>query len=373
MISLYFHIPFCKKKCNYCDFYSITDEKQINKFIAALKKEIILRKNETHGKEIDTIFFGGGSPSVLTESQFCEISDFIKQNFKIAVNYEWTIEVNPENYSEEKAKIWQECGVNRLSIGIQSLNDDELNICGRIHDRKQAIGVLRSKILKRFDNVNADLIYGLPNQNKNSFSETLKTVCKIPVIKHISLYELTIAENSFFGKNREKFNLPNESEIEKIVKYSRNFLQKSGFERYEVSNFAKNGCRCRHNENYWNYGRYIGFGPSSHSFDGENKRSANISDIEKYCELLNRNEIAADFIENLLLEQKKTEFLMLKLRTSDGFSLSEFGVKFGIDFLVKNKKYVNNLIENDYMIIKNGVCKLTDKGLDIADGIAIKL
>jgi oxygen-independent coproporphyrinogen-3 oxidase len=167
--------------------------------------------------------------------------------------------------------------------------------------------------------------------------------------------------------------LPNESEIEKIVEYSRNILQKNGFERYEVSNFAKNGHRCRHNKNYWNCGKYIGFGSSAHSFNEENKRSANIADIKKYCENLEKNKLPTDFIETLLPKQIKTEFLMLRLRTSDGFNLAKFSVKFGIDFLVEYKEYIDRLIENDYMIIENGICKLTDRGLDIADGIVAKL
>jgi len=370
MLSLYFHIPFCRKKCGYCDFYSITNEKLTNKFIAALKKEIVLRKTD---EQVGTIFFGGGTPSILSQNQLSEIAGFIRENFNLSPDCEWTIEVNPESFTEKKVEICLKNGINRLSIGIQSLNDGELKICGRIHDGKMAMQVLQSAILQEVNSVSVDLIYGLPRQDEKSFLQTLETVLKTRAIKHISLYELTINKSTAFGKNYDDYNFPNAEIIEKTVKISRNYLKENGFERYEVSNFAKEGHRCRHNENYWNCGKYLGFGPAAHSFDGENKRGANIADVEKYCEKLNKGELANDFSETLSLEQKKTEFLMLRLRTSGGFALSEFSAKFGGDFLSENEKYVDNLIENFYMVIENGVCKLTDKGLDIADGIAARL
>jgi oxygen-independent coproporphyrinogen-3 oxidase len=370
MFSLYFHIPFCKKKCGYCDFYSITNENLTNKFIDALKKEILLRKSDA---QVGTIFFGGGTPSILTPNQLSEIADFIRQNFNLSPDCEWTMEVNPESFTDKKAEVYLKNGINRLSIGIQSLNDGELKICGRIHDGKRATQVLRSAILQEFNSVNVDLIYGLPQQDEKSFLQTLETILKIRAVKHVSLYELTINKSAAFGKNYGDYDFPSAEIVEKTVKSSRDYLKENGFERYEVSNFAKEGHRCRHNENYWNCGKYLGFGPSAHSFDGENKRGANIADVEKYCEKLNKNELASDFSETLSLEQKKTEFLMLRLRTSGGFALSEFSAKFGCDFLSENKKYVDNLIENAYMFIENGFCKLTDKGLDIADGIAVRL
>jgi len=370
MFSLYFHIPFCRKKCGYCDFYSIVNEKLTDKFIAALKKEIVLRKTDA---QVETIFFGGGTPSILSRKQLSEIAGFIRQNFNLSPDCEWTMEVNPESFTDKKAEVFLKNGINRISIGIQSLNDGELKTCGRIHDGKRAIQVLRSAVLQEFRSVSVDLIYGLPQQNEASFLQTLKAILQTHVVKHISLYELTINENTAFGKNHYDYNFPSAEIVEKIVKSLRIYLKENGFERYEVSNFAKEGHRCRHNENYWNCEKYLGLGPSAHSFDGENKRSANIANMEKYCEKLNRNELATNFSETLSLEQKKTEFLMLRLRTSDGFILSEFSAKFGGDFLSENGKYVDNLIENAYMVIENGVCKLTDKGLDIADGIAARL
>jgi len=360
VISLYFHIPFCKKKCSYCDFYSVSDESAIENYLNFLKKEIISRRTD---EEVDTIFFGGGTPSVLNEKSFIEISDTIKQNFNLSKNCEWTIECNPESFSDEKAKTWLECGVNRLSIGIQSLNDNELKICERLHDKKQAIEVLQNHILNKFSSVNVDLIYGLPEQTESSFAETLKTICEMPVIKHISLYELTIAENSAFGKKTENYNFYDEDEIEKITENSRIFMQKNGFERYEVSNFAKIGFRCRHNENYWAGKKYLGFGAAAHSFDGE-MRSANSADLKYHLE----------FSEKLTIEQKKIEYLMLRLRSADGFELSDFRKNFGYEFENSdNKKYIEELQKNNLMIIENGICKLTNHGLDFADGIAGKL
>lgn len=360
MISLYFHIPFCKRKCNYCDFYSVSDEKSMKNYVDFLKKEIILRRTD---EEVDTIFFGGGTPSVLSEKLFREISDNIKQNFNLSKKCEWTIECNPESFTDEKAETWLECGVNRLSVGIQSLNDNELNACGRIHNSKQAIIVLQNPILDKFSSVNADLIYGLPEQTEKSFAETLKKILEISVIKHISLYELTIAENSYFDKNYEKYKFPSEDEIDKITEYSRNFLQKNGFERYEVSNFAKKNNRCRHNENYWTGEKYLGFGAAAHSFDGET-RSANSADLN----------YKSGFREKLTDEQKKMEYLMLRLRYTDGFLLADFREKIGCEFEnEENIKYIKELQKNNLMIIENGICKLTNHGLDFADGIAAKL
>jgi len=370
MLSLYFHIPFCRKKCGYCDFYSITNENLTDKFISALKKEIVLQKTDA---QVGTIFFGGGTPSILSRKQLSEIAGFIRQNFNLTPDCEWTIEVNPESFTDKKAEVYLENGINRLSTGIQSLNDDELKICGRIHDGKRAMQVLQSAILQEFRSVNVDLIYGLPKQDEKSFLQTLEKILQISAVKHISLYELTINKSAAFGKNYGDYDFPSAETVEKTVKTSRTYLKENGFERYEVSNFAKTGHRCRHNESYWAGEKYTGLGPSAHSFDGENKRGANIADVEKYCEKLSRNELAVDFSEILSLEQKKTEFLMLRLRTGDGFALSEFSAKFGGDFLSENKKYVDNLIKNAYMLIENGVCKLTDKGLDIADGIAVRL
>jgi oxygen-independent coproporphyrinogen-3 oxidase len=338
-------------------------------YIESLKKEILLKKTS---EKVDTIFFGGGTPSILSKEQFCDIANFIKNNFVLTKNCEWTIEVNPESFSEEKAQNWLENGVNRLSVGVQSLNDNELKICGRIHNKELALDVLKNDILQKFSSINVDLIYGLPAQNAKSFAETLKIITKIPAIKHISLYELTIAKNSNFGRNFENYDFLNETKIEEIIEISKNILKKCDFERYEVSNFAKNGYRCRHNENYWKGKKYIGFGTAAHSFDG-NVRSANFSDLQRYIKCLSGNVLAIDFQENLYDEQKKLEFLMLRLRTIDGFSISGFRRKFKTDFLLKNEKYVQKLIKNGYMVIENGICKLTDKGLDIADGVAVRL
>ena len=330
--SLYIHIPFCKKKCNYCDFYSTTDIENIDKFILSLKDEIHSQKTND---EVTTIFFGGGTPSILSEKQFMEIAHCIKHNFHISCNCEWTLEVNPESFTEKKAAVWLKAGVNRLSIGIQSLNNKELETCGRIHDKKQALQILSNDILRKFDSISVDLIYGLKHQTRKTFMNSLKNVLEFDYVKHISLYELT---------NPNNVCLIDEEIIEKITTRSRILLRKFGFERYEISNYARKGHRCRHNLNYWNYGKYLGFGPSAHSFDGE----------KRYC---------AQVAEELTQEQKRLEYLMLKLRTADGFSIAEYEERFGsFEYTSDNR-----------LIIKGGYCKLTDSALDFADGIAASM
>jgi oxygen-independent coproporphyrinogen-3 oxidase len=370
MISLYFHIPFCRKKCDYCDFYSVVGEdEQIPRYIAALKNEISLRKTN---EVVDTIFFGGGTPSILKENEFSEIADFIKANFELSPNCEWTIEVNPESFTEEKALNWLENGVNRLSLGIQTLNYPELKICGRAHSIEQALAVLQSGVLERFSSVNVDLIYGLPQQSAESLCYSLQTVCGYSAVNHISLYELTLAENTRFSLEREKYRFPSETRITNIVATSASLLKSGGFERYEVSNFAKDGKRCRHNENYWKNGKYIGLGAAAHSFNGE-ERSANFSDLHGYMQSLEAGELPMDFNEKLDSKRKRLEFLMLHLRTVDGFSVSAFRRKFKTDILLQNEKYVQSLVKDGYMIIDDDTCKLTDKGLAIADGVAARL
>jgi len=371
MISLYFHIPFCKRKCNYCDFYSISDEEgdKVREYIESLKKEIILRKTD---EKVESIFWGGGTPSLLKENDFSEIADFIRANFDLLPDCEWTIEANPESFSEEKAQLWLNKGVNRLSLGVQSLNDDELKICGRLHDAQQATAVLKSKIIEKFSSVNVDLIYGLPLQTAASFESTLRTVCETPCLAHLSLYELSVGENTHFSWEREKYNFPSEEELAKMMDISRQILTANGFERYEVSNFAKEGKRCRHNENYWKDGQYMGFGAAAHSFDGR-RRCANHSELSLYTDSLDYGELPVSFCEKMDSKRRRLEFLMLNLRTVDGFSVSAFRRKFKSDVLLQNEKYVQKLVKDGLMVVEDDVCKLTDKGLDMADGVAARL
>jgi len=346
MISLYFHVPFCRKKCLYCDFYSETDTKKVGEYIYNTEREIDFRRTD---EPVESVFFGGGTPSVLNPSEFKRIAEKIKDNFNLNKDCEWTVECNPESFSVEKAKMYLSCGVTRLSFGIQSLNEDELKTFGRIHSAKEAEILLQNKILENFKSINIDLIYGLDKQTEASFMKSLKKAVSVPTVKHISLYELTLSEKNILKK-------ANEEEIEKIEKTSRQYLKEQGFERYEISNFAKENHRCRHNENYWLGKKYLGFGPSACSFDGKSLRTVGTEQ------------------EKLTKQQERLEYLMLRLRTSDGFYLSDFKKRFSEDLMKTKKQYIENLIKAKYLSIKpDGRLHLSDSGLNLADGISTNL
>lgn len=374
-LSLYIHVPFCAQKCGYCDFYSKSSGAQIGEFLESLALEFSLYiQNYPHlsQKTVSTIFVGGGTPSILTPLQWRVLAQLIHDNFTLAPDYEWTIECNPESFSTIKADTWIATGVNRLSMGVQSLDNSVLKRAGRIHSAETVLELLKSSDLQRFKSVNCDIIYGLPGQSLKDVEETLKSLLSFPVLKHISAYELTIAENTPFAAfDSESF--PDDESLADYEELVLSLLSGAGFERYEVSNYAKPGFECRHNGNYWSMRPYLGFGPSAHSYDGQ-YRFANIGSLTEYSALLKSGRLPLTGCEELSLEMERDEYLFLGLRTAEGISVKRYEELYEEPLYAGHRGAVLQKMEQEGKIVRDGdQLHLSPEGLNLADGVALQL
>ncbi|MDI1472406.1 MAG: radical SAM family heme chaperone HemW [Thermodesulfovibrio sp.] len=360
--SLYVHIPFCIKKCKYCSFYSVPYEKFLELlYVDALVKEIELTKKIAH--HIKTIYIGGGTPSCLSIKALEKILSALIENYKIQENVEFSIEVNPSTVSIEKLNLFRDFGVNRISIGIQSFFDNELKILGRLHNYKDALKVLKTVINSGFENVSVDLIYGIPYQTITSFINSIKIATSFS-IKHISLYELSIEKGTPLEKDlkKSKINLSIEDEIERMYLTASEYLEKIGFQKYEISNFAYKGFECKHNLAYWMRIPYLGLGPSAHSFIG-NKRFHNPSNIFSYAKIKekNRTEWIDDYIVTPSEEIKEKIFLGMRMRK---------GVTVKSPCLIKFFRRFNS---EGLINLKDNKVSLTDKGMLLSNEIFVQV
>lgn len=373
--SLYLHVPFCKVKCTYCDFYSQKSSSGSEQFLQALRSEIeILRTLHPHlfTLPVYTIFIGGGTPSVLTIEEWHKVSELL-HGFNLLQLKEWTIECNPESFTKEKAKAYLVSGVNRLSFGVQSLIDDELQLIGRAHNAERVHTVLSMPILKEFDAVSCDLIYGLPSQSLASLTTTIEKLTSYSIIKHISAYELTITEGTPLERMVSKLTLPTEEEMLDIIHLCRDSLEKAGFMRYEISNFAVPGFASLHNSAYWERRPYLGLGPAAHSFDG-NYRFSNPASLEKYSQLIESGTLAHTEYESVDPESALEEYLFLRLRMNRGFEANEFKELFGEDFDSGPRgRVVKQMLEEQVLQLVNGRWCCTKRGLDIVDAVVLRL
>ncbi|MCW8809447.1 MAG: radical SAM family heme chaperone HemW [Ignavibacteriaceae bacterium] len=371
--ACYIHIPFCDHKCIYCDFYSIITSDNIQPFLKSVKKEINYYSNiYSEGRELISIYFGGGTPSLMEPDYIREIIDTIKEKFNVAENSEITLETNPGTVSLEKLKKFREAGINRISIGIQSFDDKELKFLTRIHNSETAIVTVDDALLAGFENISLDLIFNLPNQTKEKWKENLKQAIELP-IKHISAYSLILEMGTILNKMvlDGKVKIQDEDYDAELYSTTIDFLISNGFHQYEVSNFAKPGFECVHNNAYWHYMDYFGFGTSAHSFIN-NKRSWNFSSLKMYIENIERLGIAVAGSETISPEKALNEFVMLELRSS-GLNIKEFGNLFGDSWLKEKYPYFELLKKNDFVQISNGLIKLTKKGYAICDEILKEL
>lgn len=373
MAGIYIHIPFCKSKCAYCNFFSLVTEKKINDFVDALKREILHRKNYLASEKVETIYFGGGTPSLLPTNYIGEILEIVNKNFDIDSNPEITLEANPDTINKEQLFSLKHLGVNRISVGIQSFHDDDLKYLGRKHDSRHALQIIDDLKCVDFDKLTLDLIYGIPTLTEEKWNENLDVFFSTE-ISHLSAYALTIEPKTILGQKIEKGDLQDVSEEETIRHYEilTERTKKQGFEHYEISNFAKEGCCSRHNSIYWKDVSYLGLGPSAHSYDG-NSRQWNIANLTQY---INTDfDTDTDFFERELLtkDDKFNEYVMTSLRTSWGCDInkisSDYGVSYANHFLNNVKKY----LESGVMLKKINNYILTDKGMLLADGIAAEL
>lgn len=381
MAGIYIHIPFCKSKCAYCNFFSLVSEKKIVEYVDALKKELIARNQYLGNDKVKTIYFGGGTPSLLPTKYIDEILKITNDNFDLISNPEITLEANPDTIDKEQLFELKSLGVNRISIGIQSFHDDDLKYLDRRHDSKHALQIIDDLKCVGFEKLTLDLIYGIPTLTEEKWNKNLDIFFSTG-ISHLSAYALTIEPKTILGQRIEKGDLQDVSEDETVRHY--NILvdrtKEKGFEHYEISNFAKTGCRSQHNSIYWNDEKYLGLGPSAHSYDG-NSRQWNISNLTKYIQLVNADtntDADADlgrYYEKEILskEDKFNEYVMTSLRTSWGCDVEKISAKYGSYYSEHFLKNVKKYLESGEMLKDFNTYHLTDKGMLFADGIAAEL
>ncbi|MBL7128330.1 MAG: radical SAM family heme chaperone HemW [Ignavibacteria bacterium] len=368
--GIYIHIPFCQRRCIYCDFYFTTNLKLLDGYIESLTKEITLASPNYNNVEFDTIFFGGGTPSLLSTKQIESILNTVYKEYNISSKSEISIECNPEDLDNYNLKELKQVGINRLSIGIQSFVDSELKFLTREHSAKQAENVIL-KANDNFKNISVDFIYSLPKQTKDEVEYSLDKLIEFN-IPHISAYTLIFEEKTLLYKQfMKKIVTPNRDEHEsELYEFVSNKLITEGYQHYEISNFAKEGYESKHNLKYWEYDNYLGFGPSSHSYF-ENKRWENFRSIQKYKESLENNQLPIAKKEILNKNEMRIEYIMLALR-SKGINLKKYKKIFEEDFHAKYEKAIKELMLNDYAVMNAGEFKLNEKGYAIADEIIAK-
>ncbi|WP_346859190.1 radical SAM family heme chaperone HemW [uncultured Draconibacterium sp.] len=372
MAGIYIHIPFCRQKCYYCDFYKTVNTSLQQKFLSTLLTEIKERKNYLQNETIETIYFGGGTPSVLSNWELAQILSSIADSFTVSSGVEITFEANPDDLTNSYLKAIQQAGVNRLSIGIQSFQDSHLKKMNRRHNAAEAIEVIKNAAEIGFDNISADLIYGLPNLNQTEWKDSLQQVFQLPV-QHLSAYHLTYHEGTAFYTWLKKGTLKELNETESVDQFTTllKYANKAGFEQYEISNFAKNEMYSKHNTSYWMGIKYLGLGPSAHSFDGKSRRW-NVSHVESYIKAFANK---SDYFEEEILSEKDrfNEYILTRIRTKWGLSLDFVNQHFGAEnrayLLKQTSKYINT-----GMVLLNGdVITLSNKGLFISDEIMADL
>lgn len=378
-IGLYVHMPFCKQKCYYCDFVSYANKYNIvDRYIQCLKKEIIQYANENkimskHGLEqkyvIKTIYIGGGTPSSIDELYIINILQKIKENFQIKNDAEITIEVNPGTVNKEKLETYREIGINRLSIGLQAVQDEILKSIGRIHTFKDFENTYKYAREVGFNNINVDLMINLPNQTLDNVKESVKAILNLKP-EHISVYSLILEENTkLYEMVKSKQVALETEEVERqMYWYVKETLEKYKYIQYEVSNFAKSGFQSQHNIDCWNQEEYIGVGIAASSFI-ENKRYSNISNLEEYMGNIesgmpNKNLILDEVLD---FESKMNEFMMLGLRTIQGVDIKKFEQKFKINPIIKYCKILEKLNHEGLIEIDANNIKLSNKGIDLAN------
>jgi len=372
MSGIYIHIPFCRQKCYYCDFYKTVNTSQRVEFLSALKKEIIQRKNYLENKPLETIYFGGGTPSVLKENEINEILSFIHQEFQINSNVEITFEANPDDLTFSYLKSLYRAGINRLSIGIQSFQNEYLKKMNRRHNANQAILSVENANEVGINNISVDLIYGLPNLKNEDWFASLKQVFQLPV-HHISAYHLTYHEGTTFHKWLKNGTLKELTETDSFAQFNGlvDMAQKNGFQQYEISNFAKNEMYSKHNTSYWMGKNYLGLGSSAHSFNGTTRRW-NISNVESYIKGIENSQ--SYFEEETLSENEKyNEYILTRIRTIWGVSLDYIQINFGKEKMVYFQNNIAKYKSSNLVNHKNRIFTLSAKGLFVSDKIMTDL
>ncbi|MEJ8554306.1 radical SAM family heme chaperone HemW [Tepidibacter sp. Z1-5] len=371
--GLYVHVPFCIKKCNYCDFNSFKLNPQDKKdYIEGIITEMQLYSKQLNENYFSTVFIGGGTPSILENQELKLLIDNIHDNFNIADDAEISIEANPGTLTKEKLETLYLAGVNRLSMGLQSSNQKHLESLGRIHSYEEFKKNFEIARKIGFENINVDLMFSLPNQTFDEWKQTLKDVVKLNPT-HISAYSLIIEDETVFGRlyDEGKLELLDEELYLKMYYYTRDYLKENGYNQYEISNYAKNKKSCKHNILYWKCAQYLGLGPGSHSYLNQ-KRYSNYKDIKTYCEKLRNSELPIEHIEKLDKQDMMEEKIIMGLRMNEGIDLEKFNEGFEVDFMKIYKNEVEALKNNGLVKLENSKMCLTNKGIDISNKVFIE-
>lgn len=371
MAGIYIHIPFCKQACHYCDFHFSTSLKKKDEMVLALAKEIQLRKNEFENEVIETIYFGGGTPSILGVSDLKLLIDTVYKNYIVSENPEITVEANPDDLSENRIIDLSENRINRLSIGIQSFFEEDLKLMNRAHNSAEAKACLETAT-KYFDNISVDLIYGTPGMSNEHWLQNIQTVLNLN-IPHISSYALTVEPKTALQKFIKQGIIPQPDDAVAHEQFLLlvDTLESNGFIHYELSNFGKENYFSRNNSAYWLGKKYLGIGPSAHSYDGKN-RSWNVANNAVYLNALAENKLPNE-TETLTETDRYNEYVMTGLRTIWGVSLDRIEKDFGkkqLDYLIQNAQ---RYLDDEKLILDNNILRTTKKGKFFCDGIASDL
>jgi oxygen-independent coproporphyrinogen III oxidase len=371
MAGIYIHIPFCKQACYYCDFHFSTNLSASKEMFASLGREIEMRKDYIDNP-VATIYLGGGTPSLAETADLALLIEKIRASFDLTHDVEITIEANPDDLSKPKLESLKAIGVNRLSIGIQSFDDTVLRMLNRAHDSSMATAAISSARKAGFDNISIDLIYSIPSQAPAQWEQNIIRALDLAP-EHISAYSLTIEEKTVFGRWRAKGKIVPVAEDVSAEEFDilLSLLEKAGYEHYEISNFARPGCYSRHNSSYWKREKYLGIGPSAHSFNGSS-RQFNISNNYEYIRAIARGETPAS-VEILSDEDQINDFLLTTLRTSWGTDLEKLRNELKYDLMNMRQNYIHTLIQNRLAVVRNDHLILTREGKFVADKISSDL
>jgi len=372
MAGIYIHIPFCRQKCYYCDFYKTVNISLLGRYLQALKNEMLLRTDYLGGEPVETLYFGGGTPSVLSETELTDVIGFVRSHFTLSPNLEITLEANPDDLTTNYLQQIYSAGVRRLSIGIQSFHDEMLKKMNRRHNSGQAVEAIENAVKTGFNDISVDFIYGLPGLTNRQWKADLQKVFSLPVT-HLSAYHLTYHEGTPFNTWLKKGTLKQLTETESIRQFETlvEMAGKNGFEHYEISNFARNGMYSKHNTSYWTGKKYLGLGPSAHSFNGIS-RSWNVAHTEKYIKATANNEAFSE--EEILTEANRyNEYILTRIRTKWGVSVEVIQNLFGTEktdyFRLNIEKYLQA-----GLAVQNGeTVTLTPKAWFVSDEISTSL
>ena len=375
MPGLYLHIPFCKQACHYCDFHFSTSLGLKEQFVEAIIKELALRHRylPEASAPLETIYFGGGTPSLLTGAELARIFAAIHTHFAVSPQAEITLEANPDDLSPAKLAELAASPVNRLSIGLQSFHEPHLRLMNRAHSALESGQAVRAAQAAGFENISVDLIYGVPAASHNIWEEDLARLLELGV-PHVSAYALTIEPDTAFGRRLKKgtFVAPPEEFVAHQFETLLARLRAHGYEQYEISNFCQPGRESRHNANYWRGVPYLGLGPSAHSFDGRSRQYAVANNPQYVAAVLERGEVPAT-VEQLSPLDQANEYLLTTLRTSRGCDLAHLRDTLGLDLLAGRADYLASLAAQGMATLDGGVLRLTDAGKLLADHITLEL